>query len=91
MKANEIAKNLLIDKTCNSCRYNSEFYECCVDYDGVENRTYKSIPSENTCEKWKITNPIDAEKVLVDRAVKEIIEDTDKRMMEVLSDAAKRS
>ena len=47
METNTIAKNLLLNQTCDTCRYRFSS-GCVVDY-----LDRKSTPSENTCEIWK--------------------------------------
>lgn len=67
----EIAKNLLANKTCDTCNYK----ECeqgdvcfciynCTMYDVGSLQGSEPLPEENTCENWKSPHDRDFEKEL---------------------------
>jgi len=62
-----IAKNLLLDRTCNNCVYLGKVHELCIlrvwpkhmKHEIIENNNYISIeleklPNEKTCENWEL-------------------------------------
>ena len=50
---NEVAKNLLENKTCDACIHQCDF-GCSRDFGSKNNgRVYYSLPKERTCERWK--------------------------------------
>jgi len=58
LKRNEIAKNLLIDRTCERCNKGPEGYDrrCpCRQVIAVNKNTARiAYPLENSCEQWKL-------------------------------------
>lgn len=52
MKADETAKNLLLNKTCDTCVFSREF--CSDEYANKEitEKILRSYNGENTCEGW---------------------------------------
>jgi len=58
-----IAKSLLLDKTCNSCRYNitinkivsGDRYTFCDNKHFSTGRPEMAFPEENTCEHWVVS------------------------------------
>ncbi len=53
---NDIALNLLGDRTCENCNYSSfyilDLFKCGIDLD-ENNGLHTMCPNEETCERWK--------------------------------------
>ena len=56
MKTDEIAKNLLLEQTCDNCFWFMGD-ECCFEWDPL-NKNKKKVPEFNTCDNWKIDHNI---------------------------------
>lgn len=58
---NEIAKNYLLDKTCDNCNeYN-------VFRDGYNDSCNAELPTENTCLSWELKRQIDSQSITTSR------------------------